>query len=137
MSRENALTFVKECFKDPKVVELLRAHGKPEAEEEELETYVAIGKKVGLDFTAKEIAAVIEEEGWKQHAETEANVAKLEKLPDEELTQITGGKGDPDCKDTYKNRENCWHNDGCDIVYHDYENYICKKIQWCPGGYAL
>ena len=70
-------------------------------------------------------------------AATEANVAKLEKLPDGELTQIAGGKGDPDCKDTYKNRENCWSNDGCDVVYHDYDNYICKNITWCPDGYGL
>ncbi len=31
--------------------------------------------------------------------------------------------------------ENCWHNDGCDIVYHDYWDYVCKRTHFCSGGY--
>ena len=27
--------------------------------------------------------------------------------------------------------------DGCDVVYHYYDTYICKRIDWCPGGYDL
>ena len=107
------------------------------AAEEELDAYVVIAKQVGLDFTVEEIAAVIEERAQEQLAKTEASIAKLEKLPDENFSQIVGGKGDPDCKDTFKNKENCWHNDGCDVVYHYYDTYICKRIDWCPGGYDL
>ncbi len=32
-----------------------------------------------------------------------------------------------ECLDTFKNKENCWYNDGCDHIFNAYDDYICKR----------
>ena len=44
---------------------------------------------------------------------------------DEELAQLVGGADV--CSSTYANAENCWWNDGCDLVIKSYENYKCGE----------
>ncbi|MBR2836116.1 MAG: Nif11-like leader peptide family RiPP precursor [Coriobacteriales bacterium] len=141
MSTENAKAFLKEGFEDPKVVELLKEYSEPATQEETLAAYVNIAKKTGFDFTEEELTAAIAEMDQETASRTEMNVKGLELLPDEGLAQVAGGVGHPycpedyfskdrSCKDTYENYENCWHNDGCDWVYHDYYDYMCKRTNW-------
>lgn len=146
MSKENARTFLEEGCKDPKVVELLQAKGEPETQEDMLAAYVGIAKEIGLDFTADELAAALGELDQERLAKTEADVAEVGEIADEELDRMVGGYDHPycptdyysedrACKDTYQDLENCWHNDACDIVYHDYWDYRCKRVHFCSGGY--
>ena len=50
---------------------------------------------------------------------------EIENLSEQELAEVAGGKGHSDCRDTFKDRENCWVNDGCDHIYEDYRGYLC------------
>lgn len=146
MSFENAKAFLEEGFKNPKVAELLQAQDEPESQEDALAAYVEAAGTIGFDFTADELATVIEEMDRERLAKTEENVAEIGELADSELDQVAGGSGhdycesnhwseDRACKDTYLDLENCWHNDACDIVYHDYWDYRCKRVHFCSGGY--
>ena len=148
MSKENARRFLSEGFGDSRVVEFLQARDYPKTEEEELGAYVDIAAAIGLDLTADELRAAIEEAGRERLAKTEEDIASVRVLSDEELAQVAGGvvdyheycesnywDEDRCCKDTYKDLENCWHNDACDIVYHDYWDYRCKRAHFCSGGY--
>ena len=31
------------------------------------------------------------------------------------------------CLYSFKNKENCWFNDGCDQIFVAYDDYICKR----------
>lgn len=149
MSKENARAFLTEGFKDAKVVELLQACDKPETEAGRLEAYVEIAKKVGFDFSKDELTAAIEELERERFDKSEAAVSEARELSDEELAKVAGGKldgkheycptdyfgSDRCCKDTYLDMENCWYNDGCDIAYHDYWDYVCKSVWFCAGGH--
>ena len=45
-----------------------------------------------------------------------------------ENDSVAGGVVMPhDCKDTFKDEENCWFNDGCDKTINKYPDYRCKR----------
>lgn len=132
MSKENARSFLEEGFKDPKVEELLQAQAKPETDEDELKIYAAVAGQVGFDFTAEELLDAVKEKGEEQASRTEAQVQGLEPMPDQDLKQVAGGKGYPECKSTFKDKENCWFSDGCDVTWNHYDLYTCHFLGSCP-----
>ena len=75
----------------------------------------------------KDLLAYIEKTVADRKEKTEALAQEIQKLDDSELEKAAGGKDHDECKDTYKNRENCVYNDACDLVYQWYPGYICKK----------
>ena len=81
----------------------------------------------GYEVTKEELAEAIrsKEEALKAAAaETEAGIRKI---PLDDLDQVAGGKKYNDnCKDTFKHKENCWWEDGCDIAVNQYPTYICS-----------
>ena len=51
-------------------------------------------------------------------------------LSAEDLDVVAGGYVDhptQPCKDTLKDKENCWWSDGCDRSHNSYVNYHCKN----------
>ena len=106
----------------------MQAQSAPETEEDELKIYAAIAGQIGLDFTVEELHDVIEEMREEQANRTEVQVQGLEPMPDQDLKQVAGGKDYPECKSSFKDEENCFHNDGCDVVYHKYDIYSCEFI---------
>ena len=53
-----------------------------------------------------------------------------DELPEELLEKVAGGVVIPEekCKDTFKDKENCWFNDGCDYTINSYNTYKCKHL---------
>lgn len=81
----------------------------------------------GYEVTKEELAEAIrsKEEALKAAAaETEAGIRKI---PLDDLDQVAGGKKEhEECEDTFKNFENCWWEDGCDVALNVYPRYICS-----------
>ena len=117
---ENAKKFFEEVIKTDEAKAILAVTKKPDTEPELLEAYLEIAKKLNCELTAEDILAY-----FKAAAATPAS----DEIDDEELAQLTGGAGNAACRDSFKQRENCWINDGCDISYNYYSNYKC-------GGWA-
>lgn len=56
------------------------------------------------------------------------NRCVIQALDLDDLEAVAGGKSDhEECLDTFKNKENCWYNDGCDHIFNAYDDYICKR----------
>lgn len=129
---------VKEFFEklstDPEARELLRSAEKPGNQEDVLKAYVDLAGKLGIALTEEELKAYLEEEKKVREVRTEAAAAQITELPDEALNAVAGGNKDHDeCSNTYKDKENCWFNDGCDNVYHMYDDYHCRWYYYLPG----
>jgi hypothetical protein len=122
----NAKIFFEEVAKTEEAKQLFATIEKPETEKELIAAYVDIAKKLGIDLTAEEVNEYLVSD----------KIDGLE-IDDEELSQLVGGRdadaGNDMCNSSFKNEENCWTNDGCDVVYRDYGNhYVCKiaEISW-------
>ena len=76
----------------------------------------------GYNVTPEEIASFIKEAEEERRKKT---AGKIEELSDQELEAVAGGKDHAECYYTFKDRENCWHEDGCDAVYIQYDGYLC------------
>ena len=116
---ENAKKFFEEVIKTDEAKAIIADTKQPETDEERVAAYLEIAKKLNVELTAEGILA---------YFNAAAQPASGE-LDDDELAQLTGGAGNAACRDSFKQRENCWINDGCDISYNYYSNYKC-------GGWA-
>ena len=115
---------------DPKTQELLKARPEPASAEEAIRAYAEIAAELGFDVTESDLQSYLEKTEKMCKARTEATASRIELLDDDVLDQVAGGKDHDSCKDTYKDKENCWFNDGCDHIYHSYSDYICHIGYW-------
>lgn len=119
---ENAKKFFKEIAKTEEAKALFAATKAPETEEERIAAYVDVAKKLGVELSADDVSA---------YFASSDNIESGE-LDDEELEQLVGGGDNAACADTFKQQENCWNNDGCDKIYNEYNNYLCKRFSVRP-----
>ena len=126
MFTESAGKFMEALKNDPKAKELLKGMSKPKTKEEIIAAYIDLAGKLGITLSEEDAESFVAEE--KDVASRSEIAAKaIQALPDDELENVAGGKGDnPECKDTYEDRENCWITDGCDILIIGYEDYSCS-----------
>ena len=112
----------------------------PDAAETDL--WVMAAKQNGYDFTPKELLAAFSE-----RSQPDVRAA----LDEKELLAVAGGSRDDchadfwcpelnyyteadkhdNCSDSFIDKENCWHNDGCDTAYNIYDDYECKGTGNC------
>ena len=123
-----------EALKDnPTAQEMVRNTPEPENMEGRCRLYAKIAEQLGFDLTEQDLAEYVEEMQRRRSERTEAEAEKIEQLPEDELDEVAGGGDHPECKDTYKDKENCWSNDGCDLVYHKYDGYQCHLNLYCKN----
>ena len=113
---ENAKKFFEEVARTEEAKAFFKAAKAPETEEERVAAYIEIAKKLGIELTAEGIAAYYA-------AEDETGSAELD---DKELSQLVGGGDNAACVDTFRHKENCWWNDGCDRSWNEYVGYQCS-----------
>ena len=113
---EKAKKFFEEIIKTDDAKALFAAAKQPETNEERIAAYLEIAKKLDFDLTAEGILAY-----FKAAAEAVSG-----EVDDEELAQLVGGS-EP-CSSTYKHKESCWFNDGCDIAINSYDHYYCAVM---------
>ena len=112
---ENAKKFFEEIIKTEKAKGLIASTEAPATEEARIAAYIDIAGKLGVELTADEINAYFATNIKADYAE----------LDDDELEQLVGGGENSGCSSTYKHKENCWWNDGCDRSTNSYSGYLC------------
>ena len=129
MLTESAKKFMDALKNDPKAKELLKDIPKPETKEDATAAYIDLAGKLGITLSEEDVKGFVEEE--KDVAARSENAAKaIQTLPDDELDNVAGGwsGAEGNCDNTYKQKENCWSNDACDIIVNHPAGYECS---WC------
>ena len=96
----------------------------------------------GYDVSSEEIASFIQEAEEEQRKKTQENAGKIEEVSDQVLEEVAGGyectqmfkQTHPDCKYTFHDKENCWAEDGCDISFIWYDDYLCAGVHNCVSS---
>ena len=133
MKTETIRAFQEALKDNPTAEEMIRNTPEPENMEGRCRLYAKIAEQLGFDLTGKDLAEYAEEMQRRRSERTEAEAEKIEQLPEDELDEVAGGGDHPQCKDTFRDQENCWYNDGCDVVYHRYDNYECHYDFQCSN----
>ena len=136
MSSEKIQDMIKALSADPKAQELLANAVQPEDQEGEISVYADVARQLGYDITEADLKDYIEKTADLVAERTKEAEAGIQELSDEVLEKVAGGKDHNSCKDTYKDRENCWVNDGCDNVYNMYSDYVCHIISYSDPCHA-
>ena len=103
---------------------------KPDSREEIAEVYADVAKELGYDLTPAQILEGIDDLEKAQAAGSDQAAEIVQKIEMDELEKVAGGVVIPEekCKDTFKDKENCWFNDGCDYTINSYNTYKCKHL---------
>lgn len=133
MSKENVAAFLEKIMNDPKAAELMKGMNAA-TDEEKIAGIVEAAKGLGFELTAEELEGYLKEQAEERKAKTEVVAGGIEKLDDSELGEVAGGKYHSECKDTYRDEEGCFYNDGCDLIYHRYDGYHCKALFTCKSS---
>ena len=131
MKREELKSFLDALRADPKAEELIRNIPEPENSEGRIQAYAKIAKELGYDVSENDLTEYIAAKEKLLQEKTAAAAEAMQELASEELSQVAGGKDHSNCKDTFKDKENCWVNDACDIINHHYKGYQCHYNSEC------
>lgn len=113
---ETAKKFFEQALHTEQAAAILAGMEKPDTAEETYAAYAEIAEKLGMELSAEQIRAYLE-----------SRTTSTEQLDDEELEQVAGGGDNTACKYSYKDKQNCWNKDACDLIYHKYDDYTCKR----------
>ena len=117
-----------EYLGSPEGLELLRGKGKPSGPADACKVYAELAQEKGFDVSADDIAAYVRSQSKDRKEKTDAAAEAVERVADDEMDRVAGGGDYPECKDTFKQRENCWSNDGCDVANNHYKYYACHHL---------
>ena len=131
MSNKEIAKVLEELVANEQAIAMLKEYEKPDAtEDDRIKAYVEVAKKCGYSLTAEEFRSYAEETAKAVKASTDKAANTVKEVSDDELAAVAGGKASWEkCKDTYKDQENCWINDGCDFAFHIYDWYGCKRLE--------
>ena len=155
MSKEQALKFLSDYKVNRALMEKVDDIFEDNPDKPDNELWVLAAKECGYQFTPEELEEVFHKKIQEQ-AETETKLS-AEALDEAELSAVAGGAesenchdsfwcenisryshdmSQTNCKGSFLNRENCWHDDGCDSCYNIYPNYECKRNGQCSYAFT-
>ena len=108
MSKEIARKFLMEYAANPEAMKLLNEYPQPETLGDGAKILSEIAGKLGIAFTAEEVAEAIGEAEAARKARTDAAAEDLTALEDDDLVEVAGGM-----RDTL-----CWADYYCYGIYH-------------------
>ena len=127
MTKKEIAEVLEEVRKQPEIAERV----KQESPQDISAFWAKILAEKGYNVSSEEIASFIREAEEERRKKTQENAGKIVELSDQELDKVAGGGDHSDCSYTYKDKENCWCYDACDIVDIYYTAYICKYTYKC------
>ncbi len=136
MGKNRFEVFLEEIKGKPEIVQKLKGMEPAKNMEEKLKVLLGIARENGYEISEEDLKDYLAGKESARQEKTDAQIAEIENMADEELAVVAGGvKENEECKDTYRDKENCWVNDGCDAVLQRYEGYECSMTQHiCPGN---
>lgn len=132
---ENAKRFLEELDANEKAQELLKAAA-PEDPGEDASILARVARETGYEISDDEMREFLDELQKRHAATSDAVAEQIRVLNDAELDAVAGGGSHGDCKDTYKDNENCWWEDNCKKVvnfYYDVNDPYCDSNSLCSG----
>ncbi len=153
MAKEKIAAFLKELRANPRLEEKIGKIAPSATDDEKYAAYAGLAKILGIDVSAEEFKAYLQEQEKALKAKTEEKLNEIEELSDDEVKGAAGGASGPgigprhpDCKYDYKDRENCDFTDACDNTWRYYPDYLCywhnydadpdTVYEWQPGYYC-
>lgn len=127
MEEEKKMELFGQFRKDPKLREAIEKTGIPEDTEETIKMLAGLAQEFGYALSGEDILDALSAAEKQRKADTEKTVEQIERLADDDLTPVAGGKYYKDCEDTYLDKENCFRTDGCDQHYNMYPEYVCNS----------
>ena len=128
MEKNKAELFLNAMNEDEKIQAFMKDYTLPEGMEKE-DALVEIARRFGYEITKEELLQASEARCKAIEAAGQAAKEAVEELSIDQLDMVAGGKKyNDDCNDTYKDKENCWLTDGCDVSYIGYSDYRCKRL---------
>ena len=117
----------KDMMSDAKVQDCLKSKDKPESLDDLVNVVGGVALECGYPLSKDDLVVIFRD----QEKTTESAIQKVKRLSAEDLAVVAGGGPDDNsagyiCADTYKDRENCWFDDGCDYTFNWYPYYKCK-----------
>jgi len=131
MNHEKVIEFLKALKEHESAEEMIRKYPEPETAEDRIRIYAQIAGEMGHDVSEEDLKEYVAAKEKHLREKAEAASEEIQELPADDLSSVAGGKGHSNCKDTYKDKENCWVNDACDIVNHHYKGYQCHYNNEC------
>lgn len=128
MKNELVIKFLECVQANDAIKEELQKNIEGKSIDEAIKCFVELAPKLDFNITEEDLKEYFEKSAQNLKERTDATIAKVEAIDASELEAVAGGyyKGEhPNCGDTFKDRENCWFNDGCDITLNKYSNYQC------------
>ena len=123
MTKDQFKSFLDEIRTDPQFIKQLSDH---EWTKDELADIACqFGKEHGHSLTADEFHTLMTELDHDRVNKTDQTAAAISDLSEEELGDVAGGKDHIRCEYSFKDRENCWSQDGCDHNHNHYDDYWC------------
>ena len=122
--KNSAREFLKAINENAEIREYMKAHALPEGAAKE-DALADVAAHFGFEFTKEDLleaSRCIKDELKAAASEAEA---AIKEIPLDQLDMVAGGKDHSNCKDTFKNFENCWWEDGCDVALNNYVTYLC------------
>lgn len=115
---------------NPKAAELLKGKDKPKSSDELVKVYAEIAKELGFDLSEDDLKKGIKALEEEQNVKTGQAKESAQELDESELEKVAGGRDADDCIYSFQDKENCWIQDGCDLLQVTYPHYICKRIDY-------
>jgi hypothetical protein len=116
MSKEIAKKFLMEYAANPEAMKLLNEYPQPETLGDGAGMLAEIAGKLGIAFTAEEMAEAIMEAEAARKARTDAAAEDLTALEDDDLGEVAGGddeKKKSSCSENYMRSNTCWFDYFC------------------------
>ena len=126
MATEQVKQFLQAVATDPRAGRILESMAAPENEAAEFRAYLDLAEKLGYAVGEEDLRRAIGELNEETAARTEETAGRIRELSADELSEAAGGGDHGNCSDTFRDEENCWYNDGCDVIFRWYNNYNCK-----------
>lgn len=124
MEKNQAKQFLDALSGNAEIREYMKAHALPEGAAKE-DALVDVAAHFGYAITKEDLAKEVARRSEAADAARKTAEKEIKALSDNELDSVAGGKDHSNCHDTFKNFENCWWEDGCDVAYNQYPTYIC------------
>ncbi len=113
--------FIEALQNDPRAKELMDSIGVPVDDENAIDVYIDLAKKLGFSISGEDLLS------WKQEKEKEykasaekAEASMMEALDQEKMSAAAGGGDFKACESSFKRDEWCWFSDSCKKLINEY-----------------
>ena len=135
MANNQVEQFLKALSENEEVRAYRADYALPEGVEKE-DALVDIAAHFGYEITKDDLVKACEKQAGELAAVRQVAEKEVRELSVNDLDNVAGGgiidvkKEHDECRANYKNEENCWLVDGCDINIYMYTDYLCNTFSF-------